>query len=211
MMRNVFGLVSAGGLSREVMPLARSILYERGMECFFVEKDCKETSINGHKVLEEDVFLKMDAPLKYFNVALGSSLAREKLSKIFLNSGCVPFTIRAKTSMIYDDVLIGEGAILCDHTMLTSNIKIGKYFQANIYSYVAHDCVIGDYVTLAPKVCCNGRVTIGNHAYIGTGAVIRERISIGEGAIIGAGAVVVKDVLPYTTVVGNPAKIMEKK
>jgi hypothetical protein len=86
--------------------------------------------------------------------------------------------------------------------MLTSNIRIGKFFQANIYSYVAHDCIIGDYVTLAPKVCCNGRVKVGDHVYIGTGAIIKNGTSdkfltIGEGAIIGAGAVVTKDVLKH--------------
>ena len=80
-----------------------------------------------------------------------------------------------------------------------------------MYSYVAHDCVIGDFVTFAPNVNCNGNVHIGNHAFIGSGAIIKQgslakpRI-IGEGAIVGMGAVVTKDVPPFATVVGNPAK-----
>jgi sugar O-acyltransferase (sialic acid O-acetyltransferase NeuD family) len=204
----MFGLVSAGGLAREVMPLVRQMgVFDRAV---FVEKNRVDFKVNGHTVLTEEEFFSIQSP-KEFNVALGSSKDRERLSNIFLARGCVPFTIRAKTSIMYDDVVMKEGAIICDYTILTSNVKIGKYFQANIYSYVAHDCIIGDYVTFAPKVCCNGRVSIGNHVYIGTGAVIRENITIGDGAVIGAGAVVVKDVLPYTTVVGNPAKIMEKK
>ena len=49
-----------------------------------------------------------------------------------------------------DQVTIGPGAILNSFVHLTSNISIGEHFHANIYSYVAHDCVIGDFVTFAP-------------------------------------------------------------
>lgn len=48
---------------------------------------------------------------------------------------------------------------------------IGRSFHANIYSYVAHDCIIGDYVTFAPSVKCTGNVVIEDCVYIGTGAM----------------------------------------
>ena len=211
MTRSIFGLVGAGGLGREVMPFASSILKEMEIESFFVEKKCEQTSINSYRALSETNFFQLKCEKKYFNITIGSSFLREIISKKFLEKQCKPFTLKAKSCIIYDDVVLGEGAILCDNTIITSNIQIGKFFQANIYSYVAHDCMIGNYVTFAPKVCCNGRVKIEDHAYIGTGAIIKEGITIGKGAVIGAGAVVVKNVLPNTTVIGNPAKIMEKR
>ena len=95
--------------------------------------------------------------------------------------------------------------------MVTASARIGLQFQCNIYSYVAHDCVIGDFVTFAPSVCCNGNVHVQDFAYIGTGAVLKQGTAdkplvIGAGAIVGMGAVVTKDVEPGAVVVGNPAK-----
>ena len=45
---------------------------------------------------------------------------------------------------------------------------------------------IGDYVTFAPGVRCNGNVHIGDHAYVGAGAIIRQG-KPGEPLRIGAG------------------------
>jgi acetyltransferase-like isoleucine patch superfamily enzyme len=75
--------------------------------------------------------------------------------------------VRAANVVVMDDVQIGEGAILSPFVTLTSNIRIGRCFHANLYSYVEHDCVIGDFVTFAPAVRCNGNVVIEDHAYIG--------------------------------------------
>ena len=115
-----------------------------------------------------------------------------------------------------DEIVIDDGAIFMPFTTVTSNVKIGKFFHANMYSYVAHDCVVGDFVTFGAHVQCNGRVMVGDHAYIGSGAIIRPGtpeapMVIGEGATIGMGAVVTKSVLPHTTVVGNPASVLEKR
>ncbi|MNE26870.1 2,3,4,5-tetrahydropyridine-2,6-dicarboxylate N-acetyltransferase [compost metagenome] len=71
-------------------------------------------------------------------------------------------------------------------------------------------------MTFAPAVKCNGNIHIEDHAYIGAGAVIKQGtpdkpLVIGKGAIVGMGAVVTKSVPAGVTVVGNPARILEKK
>lgn len=92
----------------------------------------------------------------------------------------------------------------------TLNIRIGRCLHANLYSYVEHDCIIGDFVTFAPGAKVNRNVTIGDHAYIGSGAIIRPGVTIGASAVVGMGAVVTRDVPPGVTVVGNPAKPLIK-
>ncbi len=113
--------------------------------------------------------------------------------------------VRAKSCVDYG-ADIAEGAVLCDFTLLTVNVRIGRHFHANYYSQVSHDCVIGDFVTFGPGVRCNGNVTIEDEAYIGAGATIRQGLRIGRGAVVGMGAAVVADVPAGALVKGVPAR-----
>ncbi|TXE81326.1 acetyltransferase [Campylobacter peloridis] len=118
-------------------------------------------------------------------------------------------------SFVSKQAKIKKGAIICPFVTITSNCTIGVNFQANIYSYVAHDCIIGDNVTFAPAVKCNGNVIIGNNVYIGTGAIIHQGrtkpLIIEDNSIIAAGAVVNKNVKTGQTVFGNPAIELTKE
>jgi UDP-2-acetamido-3-amino-2,3-dideoxy-glucuronate N-acetyltransferase len=54
------------------------------------------------------------------------------------------------------------------------------------------------------------RTVVERRASLGSGAVILGGIRIGAGALIGAGAVVTKDVPAGATVVGNPARVLQR-
>lgn len=216
MSRIKFGLLGAGGFAREVMPYVKQSasatleVSAADIDVYFVETwESETTKVNGYPLLSLANFLRLDGS-KYYNVAVGDGRAREKMSSE-IGSRAQVLAITAPQAIFLDDNAIGEGAVFCPNSMVTSNATIGRFFQANIYSYVAHDCVIGDFVTFAPGVRCNGRVHVGDYAYIGTNAVIREGaldkpLYIGAGAVIGMGAVVTKDVPDGVTVVGNPAR-----
>jgi acetyltransferase-like isoleucine patch superfamily enzyme len=49
-------------------------------------------------------------------------------------------------------------------------------------------------------------VVVEDDVWIGFNATVLKGVRIGKGAIVGAGALVTKDVLPFTVVVGNPAR-----
>lgn len=212
----LIGVYGASGFGKEVMPLVRAQFAELNKEHFvFIDDGQANIDLNGYQVLSYTDFINNSKTDKRVTIAIANSQVRQKLASRLNQDNVQHLEIQAANTVILDEVEIGEGSLLCPFTCLTSNIKIGKFFHANIYSYIAHDCIIGDYVTFAPRVSCNGNIIIEDHAYIGTGAVIKQGtpdqpLIIGRGAVVGMGAVVTKSVPAGVTVVGNPARLLKK-
>lgn len=209
----ILGIYGASGFGREVMPVAGAMLAARGdsgTRLVFIDDGAAGKPVNGFDCLSFDSFATLDGD-KSVAVAIADGKVRENLEQKCLASGFALATIVGPNSTIGHGVELAPGAILCSFALVTSNTVIGRGFHANLYSYVAHDCIIGDYVTFAPGVKCNGNIVIEDYAYIGTGAVLKQGqpgkpLTIGVGAVVGMGAVVTRDVAAGTTVVGNPAK-----
>jgi len=203
MIRAVFG---TGGFGREVMPLLMRDDIGKS-QLLFVEDKPTAAFCNGVRVRSTHEFMQLPVQ-STIAIAVANAEDRRQIAKRVLGGICEPDDIIAGNVVSYFPHEIGPGAIICAFTSIHPNVKIGEQFHANIYSYVAHDCEIGDFVTFAPRVNCNGGIKIGDGVYIGTGAVLRDHIEIGAGAVIGMGSVVTKSVPPGAVVYGNPAKII---
>jgi sugar O-acyltransferase (sialic acid O-acetyltransferase NeuD family) len=212
----LFAIYGASGCGRSVMPVARQQLVVQGVDpdrLVFVDDALAEESINDHRVLAYDDFLNIRASDRLVAIAIADSEIREQLAAKCRCDQISAWTVRADNVVIMDDVEIGEGALLSPFVTITSNVRIGRFFHGNLYSYVEHDCWIGDFVTFAPGVKCNGNIVVEDHAYIGAGAILRQGkpgapLRIGRGSVVGMGAVVTCDVAAGVTVVGNPAQPM---
>ncbi len=116
---------------------------------------------------------------------------------------------------------------------LPDNVKIGAYCDIGDPN-IGQGCKIQCHVSIPPGWIIGKRVFIGpgvhfandkrpsaydavfkavagvveDDVMIGMGALIGPGVHIGKGATIGMGAVVIKDVEAGTTMVGNPAKLI---
>lgn len=216
-MKSLYAIYGASGCGRSLMPVAREHLHRLGIQaeiCFIDDALLSTQQVNAHQAMNYTYFKALPYHQKYVLIAIANSHIREKIAHQLLKDGIHLWSVQSNSTVLMDDVQMGVGAALSPFVTLGSNIKIGQCFHANLYSYVEHDCVIGDYVTFAPGVKCNGNIHIEDHAYIGAGAVIKQGtpekpLVIGKGATVGMGAVVTKSVPAGVTVVGNPARILK--
>lgn len=75
------------------------------------------------------------------------------------------------------------------------------------YSHIAHDCIVGESVTLANCATIGGHCEIGDRVTIGGLTGIHQFVRIGEGAFIAACSGVGGDVIPYGVALGAPATL----
>lgn len=219
--QQILAFYSAGGYAREnhlPFELAHASASANPFEIVFIEDDpsLAGTLIHGRRVVSYETAkdMRSERDLR-MNVAFASPQLRRAKMEQALNDGFDFFDAIAPSACFGPNVAFGRGAIFSSNTIVTSDARIGIGFHCNIYSYVAHDCIVGDYVTFAPRVSLNGRIKVEDDVYVGSDATFlpgkADRfLTIGRGAVIGAGAAVTKDVEPGDVVVGNPAKPLRR-
>lgn len=95
-----------------------------------------------------------------------------------------------------------------------AKIGYGLYLGHAISMCINSRCIIGNNVNLSQMnnvgTNAGNQAIIADNVYIGPMCCLIEGVHIGENSIIGAGAIVIKDVLPNSTAVGNPCKVIGK-
>jgi sugar O-acyltransferase (sialic acid O-acetyltransferase NeuD family) len=171
----------------------------KNIPCFFDDDETIKEFINI-QVLPYNASFMINELLV---VAIGDNKIRKKVvSRIEHNFGIVQHT----SALVDDNVLIDIGTQIIHGSIIQTGCSIGKHTILNTSASIDHDCIIGDFCHIAPRVTICGNVRVGEGTLIGAGATIIPGVNIGKWTIIGAGTVVIQDVPDYATVVGNPGK-----
>jgi UDP-2-acetamido-3-amino-2,3-dideoxy-glucuronate N-acetyltransferase len=116
---------------------------------------------------------------------------------------------------------IGENCIIGKSVFVDFDVTIGNNVKIQNFVSVYHGVTIEDDVFVGPHVCFTNdllpratssdwelvKTLVKKGASLGANSTIICGITIGEYAMIGAGSVVTKNVIPFSLVLGNPAKI----
>jgi virginiamycin A acetyltransferase len=120
-------------------------------------------------------------------------------------------------NVLYHFPFIGDKLIIGKFCALATGVKFimnGANHKISGFSSYPFQIFGNGWERLTPQpdeLINKGDTVIGNDVWIGYEAVIMPGVEIGDGAIIASKSVVTKNVLPYTIVGGNPAKVIRKR
>jgi len=85
--------------------------------------------------------------------------------------------------------------------------QLGDHGWIMAYSHIAHDCIVGDHVTMSNAATLGGHVIVKDYATLGGMTGVHQFCRIGEYAITGGQSMITLDVVPFAIVAGNRAKL----
>lgn len=145
-----------------------------------------------------------------FCLAIGHNETRKNLSKS-LNIPTERFaTLIHPKAIISRTANIQNGTVVMAGAVVNANTEIGNHCIINTNAVVEHDNKLHDYVHISPNATLAGTVSVGTGSQIGAGATIIQNKHVGKWCIVGAGGVVTRSVDDSLTVVGIPAKAIDK-
>ena len=213
----VIGLYGAGGFGKEVMSLLPSILpklfpetnYDEIKLCF-IDDDLSLSSILDKEVISLTKFLELNQHELYYTVTIADPATRKLIASKLKNTSAKPIKLIFDSSLILSHSHIGTGAIIMPGTTISTSVNIGSFSHINFHSYIAHDCTIGDFVTISPRVTCCGNTDVKDGAFIGAGSVIKQGTIdqpryVGLNSRLGMGSNLLTDLPDNKTYAGNPA------
>lgn len=202
-------ILGASGHGKVVADIALSIGWDTVV---FFDDAWPERTVNAHWPVEGDTsgLIELKDAFDGVVVAIGHCNTRLKKQSYLADAGCEITTLVHPAACVSRFASIGSGTVVMPGAVVNADASIGEACIINSGATVDHDCVLGGGVHIAPGAHLSGDVWVGSCSWLGTGAAVKHGIRIGSNVMVGAGSVVIQDVPDRCTVVGNPAKILEK-
>ena len=107
--------------------------------------------------------------------------------------------------VIGEDVEIGSHCSIAQGTIEPT--RLDDHVKIDDCVFVAHNVHVGEATFLIAGAEISGSVTIGKRAWVAPEVTVLNKVTIGDDALVGIGAVVISDVPENTIVAGVPARV----
>jgi len=114
-------------------------------------------------------------------------------------------------SSVAESAKIDKGTLILAGAVVNSGCRVGENCIINTKASLDHDSEMKPYASILPGVTTGGDVEIGAFSCVCIGAVLSHRVKIGEHTFVGAGAVVLKDIPSHVLAYGVPTRVIRKR
>ena len=150
-----------------------------------------DNGIGEGNVIGDDVYLCNYSRELHVVIAIADTALRYRLATFFSKNRLLKFPNLIDPSVIMsENILTGEGNIICAGSVLTVEIEIGDFCIINLDCTIGHGVIIENFVTVNPGVNISGNVRLAEGVSLGTGSQILQGRCIGMNTVIGAGSAV---------------------
>ena len=143
-------------------------------------------------------------------VAIGNNAVRLALTRELASLGANVATVVHPAATVSPSASLGAGTVMLAGSVVNALATLGEACIVNTRASVDHHGRIGHGCHICPAVSLAGNVHVDELAWVGIGATIIQGVTIGRAAVVGAGACVVRDVAAESTVIGCPAKPLNR-
>ena len=106
--------------------------------------------------------------------------------------------------VIEDNVSIGTNVSILKGMLEDTTIGSGTKIGSNVS--IGHSVQIGKNCYISSGVTIGGACIIEDNTWLAVGCTLKDHVNVGQNTMIGTGAVLMKDALPDSLYLGNPAR-----
>ena len=176
-------------------------------------KLANNVKIGPYCYLNGNIDIGENTELKSHVVISGNTyIGKNNIFYPFSNIGCDPQDLKFKGED--SNLFIGDSNIFRENVTISKGTKDGGMLthinNKNLFMtgvHIAHDCNIGNENIFVNQVTLGGHVNIMNNVVIGGLSAIIQFVTIGSYSMIGGMSGIDKNILPFSLVIGNRAKL----
>jgi UDP-N-acetylglucosamine acyltransferase len=163
--------------------------------------------LDGNITISDNTILK-----SHISISGNVKIGKKNLFYPHSNIGCDPQDLKFKGEGSY--LIIGNNNTIRENVTISKGTKDGGMYtrigDKNLFMtgvHIAHDCIIGNNNIFVNQVTLGGHVNILNNVVIGGLSAVIQYVTIGSHSMIGGMSGIDKNVLPFSLVLGNRAKL----